>query len=250
MEAVFIVFMTFVSVVCLFSVLVVTRDIVKDHLESRREKRVEQPVAPVAPVTATPAPVAAPVAVAVAPEPVAVPTEEPVAPAKPEPVEDPVVCEVAEEAAVAEENTDGSVSFSADKGQTLDDKYHALTSENKNYFDEIIKYASAVEGSKRFKNMRYEEYKIGSSRIVRLTIKRGIVHCEFMMQNTSFKNYVTENKISVRQSATVIKVTSDEVVQTIKDTIDIVVKAIGEEREFKKQLAKEKRRARRAEQNN
>jgi hypothetical protein len=98
--------------------------------------------------------------------------------------------------------------------------------------------------------MRYEEYKIGSSRIVRLTIKRGIVHCEFMMQNTSFKNYVAENKISVRQSATVIKVTSDEVVQTIKDTIDIVVKAIGEEREFKKQLAKEKRRARRAEQTN
>ena len=69
-----------------------------------------------------------------------------------------------------------------------------------------------------------------------------------MMQNMNFKNYVAENKISVRQSATVIKVTDGVVVQTVKDTIDIVVKAIAEEREFKKQLAREKRRQRKAEQ--
>jgi 3-hydroxyacyl-CoA dehydrogenase len=72
--------------------------------------------------------------------------------------------------------------------------------------------------------------------------------CEFMMQNSNFKSYVAENKISVKQSATVIKVTDDTAVQTIKDTIDIVVKAIAEEREFKKQLAREKRRAKRQEQ--
>ena len=153
--------------------------------------------------------------------------------------------EVVETVAVSSEDDENAVTFSADKGQTLDEKYDALSAENKNIYDEIVKYASAVEESKRFKNMRYEEYKIGSARIVRLTIKRNIINCEFMMLNTNFKNYVAENKLSVRQSATVIKVTNKDVVQTIKDTIDIVVKAIGEEKEFKKQLAREKRRAKR-----
>ena len=152
--------------------------------------------------------------------------------------------EVKEETESAEK-VDDAVTFSSEKGQTLDEKYQALDHEMKNNYDQIINYASAVDGARKFKNLRYEEYKIGSLRIVRLLIKRGIVVCEFMMHNTDFKSYVSENKVSVKQSATVIKVTDSETVQVIKDTIDIVVKAIGEERDFKKQLAKEKRKAKR-----
>lgn len=152
--------------------------------------------------------------------------------------------EVKEETESAEK-VDDAVTFSSEKGQTLDEKYQALDDEMKNNYDQIINYASAVDGARKFKNLRYEEYKIGSLRIVRLLIKRGIVVCEFMMHNTDFKSYVSENKVSVKQSATVIKVTDSETVQVIKDTIDIVVKAIGEERDFKKQLAKEKRKAKR-----
>ena len=180
----------------------------------------------------------------VAPVPVAEPVvEEPAVTAVVEPVVEEPVAEEKEE-----EIVDGAVTFSADKGLTLDDKYNDLDSASKKRYDEIIKYASAVEGSKRFKNLRYEEYKIGSLRIVRMLIKRGVIVCEFMMQNANFKSYVSENKISVKQSATVIKVTDNETVQVIKDTIDIVVKAIAEEREFKKQLAREKRKAKRQEQ--
>ena len=152
--------------------------------------------------------------------------------------------EVKEETESAEK-VDDAVTFSSEKGQTLDEKYQALDDDMKNNYDQIINYASAVDGARKFKNLRYEEYKIGSLRIVRLLIKRGIVVCEFMMHNTDFKSYVSENKVSVKQSATVIKVTDSETVQVIKDTIDIVVKAIGEERDFKKQLAKEKRKAKR-----
>ncbi len=236
MDKIFIVFMAFVGVVCLFAVLVVTRDIVRESAAGARERRLAKREEREALM-----------ATRQEQQPVAQPVKEEKAEVKAEEkVEEVVATEVAEPA--EEVALDGAVTFSADKGQTLDDKYHALTSDNKNYYDDIIKYASAVEGSKRFKNMRYEEYKIGSSRIVRLTIKRGVIHCEFMMQNMNFKNYVAENKISVRQSATVIKVTDGVVVQTVKDTIDIVVKAIAEEREFKKQLAREKRRQRKAEQ--
>ena len=235
METLFMVFMTIVCVVCIFSILVVVRDIVRESAISRREQRKEQQSAPVAPVI-----VAAPVA----PVPVAEPVvEEPAVTAVVEPVVEEPVAEEKEE-----EIVDGAVTFSADKGLTLDDKYNDLDSASKKRYDEIIKYASAVEGSKRFKNLRYEEYKIGSLRIVRMLIKRGVIVCEFMMQNANFKSYVSENKISVKQSATVIKVTDNETVQVIKDTIDIVVKAIAEEREFKKQLAREKRKAKRQEQ--
>ncbi len=151
-----------------------------------------------------------------------------------------------EEVAVAV-SADDAVSFSADKGLTLDDKYSALDKATKKRYDEIANYASKVEGGKRFKNLRYEEYKVGSLRIVRMLIKRGIIVCEFMMQNQSFKSYVMENKISAKQSATVIKVSDDDSVQVIKDTIDIVVKQIEAEKELKKQIAREKRRAKRQE---
>lgn len=151
------------------------------------------------------------------------------------------------EVATSAISSDEAVSFSADKGLTLDDKYNALDKATKKRYDAIAAYAAAVEGGKRFKNLRYEEYKIGSLRIVRMLIKRGIIVCEFMMQNQSFKSYVMENKISAKQSATVIKVSDDASVQTIKDTIDIVVKQIAEEKELKKQLAREKRKAKRQE---
>ena len=201
MDKIFIVFMAFVSVVCLFAVLVVTRDIIRESAAGARERRLAKKEEREALM-----------AKRLEQQPVAQPVKEEKAEVKvEEKVEEVVATEVAEPA--EEVALDGAVTFSADKGQTLDDKYHALTSDNKNYYDDIIKYASAVEDSKRFKNMRYEEY-----------------------------------KISVRQSATVIKVTDGEVVQTVKDTIDIVVKAIAEEREFKKQLAREKRRQRKAEQ--
>ncbi len=225
MEILFMVFMTVVCVVCLFSILVVVRDIIK---ESGANKRAKECAKPETVVVCAPAEKTVKEEVAVAEEKVV---------AEEKAVE--VVCEKADEA---------EVSFSADKGLTLDDKYNDLESAAKNRYDEIIKYASKVEGSKRFKNLRYEEYKIGSMRIVRVLIKRGIIVCEFMMQNQSFKSYVMENKISAKQSATVIKVVDDETVQVIKDTIDIVVKAIAEEKEIKKQIAREKRKAKRLEQ--
>ena len=78
---------------------------------------------------------------------------------------------------------------------------------------------------------------------VRLLIKRGIIHCEFILQNSDFKNYVNENKISVRQSATTMLVESAATVDAVKNSIDIAVAAILEEKEYKKQLAREKRRA-------
>ena len=226
MEILFMVFMVVVSVIALFAVMVVLRDIVKEILDARKKEKNckcndEAPA---------PAPAPAPVVEekVVVPEPVAEPA--PV-------VEEPVV------EAAAEEDEDGKISFAAGQQQTLEEKYLELPAEARGWYDEIIRHASMVEGSKRFKNTRYEEYKLGNQRLVRLLIKRGIVHCEFILHNSDFKNYVNENKISVRQAATTMRIDNRETVDAAKNSIDIVVAAIAEEREYKKQLAREKRKA-------
>lgn len=141
-----------------------------------------------------------------------------------------------------EPNRENAVTFEADKTQTIDDKYKALPKKERKFYDEIVNYATQVEGVKRFKNTRYEEYKVGKSRLVRMLIKRDIITCEFILPNNDFKYYVNENKINVKQAATVLKIVDEAAVKVAKDSIDIAVKAIQEEKELKKEQAKEKRR--------
>jgi hypothetical protein len=201
---------------------------VKEVLLSKREREPAKKVAKVEEVKLVAEPVAEPVV-----EKVAEPIVETV-------VEEPVAEPVVEEVVATDDES--KVTFSTGQ-QTLDEKYLELSSEEKGWYDEVIKYASAVEGSKRFKNARYEEYKVGKNRLVRLLIKRGVINCEFILQNSNFRNYVNENKISVSQSATVIRIDSAATVDAVKDSINIVVAAINEEKEYKKQLAREKRKA-------
>ena len=267
MEIVFMVFMVIVSIMALFAVMVVFRDVVQEVLASRRERdkhseailahaeriiarEIAQEESKVAAIAAA-APVAAPVEetpAEVAPVEEAAVEEAPVeeTPVEEAPVEEAPVEEPAVEEAPAEENDEGKISFSAGQRQTLEEKYLALTSEQKGWYDAIIKYASNVEGSKRFKNARYEEYKIGANRIVRVLIKRGVIQCEFILHNSDFMNYINENKISVKQSATTMLVETAATVDAVKNSIDIVVAAIAEEKEYKKKLAREKRKAARA----
>lgn len=228
MEILFMMFMVVVSIMALFAVAVVLRDIVKEILHERKERDARYqapasaPVQVVVPVTA-PAPVVEPVA-------------------EPEPVVEPAP--VAEPEPAAEED-DGTISFSAGQQKTLEEKYLELSPEARGWYDEIIRHAAIIEGSKRFKNTRYEEYKLGNSRLVRMLIKRGIIHCEFILHNSDFKNYVNENKISVRQAATTMRIDNRETVEAAKNSIDIVVAAIAEEKEYKKQLARERRKSQR-----
>ena len=253
MEILFMVFMVVVSIMAMFAVMVVFRDIVKEILQARREERENKKAAAQQPAAQPVAPVAAPVEEPAAP--VEQTPEEPVVEAEPveEPVEEaaaeePVAAEAAAEEAVAEEVEDpeGTITFSAGQRQTLEEKYLELTSEARGWYDEIIKYATMVEGSKRFKNARYEEYKVGKNRLVRMLIKRGIIHCEFILHNSDFKNYINENKISVKQAATTMRVENAAGVDAVKSSIDIAVAAIAEEKEYKKKLAREKRKAAKA----
>lgn len=221
MTTVIVVFMAFAVLICLFSVLVLTRELIEDITEKRKQKAeaastTEQPSEQ--PNLATPEPVV-----------MAIPQDEP-----------QEEIESTDEVAATDE-----VRFASKTTPTLEEKYLALDAKSRSYYDEIVKYAAAQEDSKRFKNTRYEEYKMGKKRLVRLLIKRGVVVCEFILPNADFKNYVNENKVNVKVAGTTMKILDDTTLQAAKDGMDIVVKALEEEREYKRQLVLERRRQRR-----
>ena len=225
-------FIAVVLIIGIFCVVVVARDIVN---EERAKKNASEAA------TATPVVVYQP---APAPQQTGEPeVEEPKEePAKEEPAteETAVTEEVAEEA-----EDDGVVNF-ATGTKTLDEKYLELTPEFKGYYDEIVRFANTVEGSKRYKNANYEEYKVGKNRLVRLKIKRETVICELVIPNLAFKNYVSENRVEVKQAPATIKVVDDATLSAVKDSMQIAINAIEEERAYKKEQAKLRRRQKRA----
>ncbi len=126
---------------------------------------------------------------------------------------------------------------------TLEEKYLELSREEKSWYEEISQYVMAIDGVKRFRNNKYEEYKIGNHKIIRLAIKRGCIQCEFVLINQDFKNYINDNKLSIKAAPTIMRIENKEAVAAAKNSVDIAVKAIIEEREYKKEQQKIKRKA-------
>lgn len=164
---------------------------------------------------------------------------------KPAPVPVPAVVEIA---AAEYEEPKGNVTFSADAGVTHEEKYRLLPDEARAWYDEIAAYAAAVQGAKRYMGKHYEEYKIGSKKIVRFSIKRGVTVCQFLLENSDFHSYVSENKIAVSSAPTSMKITGAEVVMAAKGAIDIVKRSIDEEKALKRRLSNERRRQKYAKQ--
>lgn len=200
------VFIVVVLVIALFCVVIVTRDVIIESRDRRHD---------VTEVKTEEAPQKVIVKEEVTKEPVVVVNQ---------PVED-----------------DKNVKFDA-ISKTLSEKYRALNATSRKYYDEIVKTAKAVENSKCYKNDSYEEYKLGKSRIVRLKIKRDVVIAELLVPNLTFKEYITDNKVEAKLAPTTIKVVDKDSLDAVKDSIAIAVKVILEEKELKKEQAKEKRR--------
>lgn len=251
-ETVIMIFMVFSALVCTFSIVAVTSEIIISAIERKKAKNNVEPQTDCATLAeaAASAAVAAVVAHKSATEESAVAEVETIEESMVEEVVDATVEEAAyEELQIADEQApvaDGSVRFQPKKVETLDEKYAKLDVVQRGYYDETMAYAAAKANAKRFKNARYEEYKVGKTRLVRVLIKRGVIMCEFILPNADFKSYISENKVSVKHAPSVIKLVDEASLQAVKDSMDIVVRAAEEEKEYKKQLAREKRRIARA----
>lgn len=144
---------------------------------------------------------------------------------------------------------EADVAFSTDK-LTLEQKYLKLPSDKRAYYDEIVRYAMAVDGNKRYKSAVYEEYKVGKSRIVRMKIKNDVITCELIVPNLDLKNYVSDNKIEIRQAPTIIRVDDQESLEAVKGCMDVALKQIEKERQYKKEQALLRRRQQRVAKKN
>ncbi|MBR5192295.1 MAG: hypothetical protein IKW33_02690 [Clostridia bacterium] len=209
---IFMIMAILMGMICMF---VIARDVIADGKERREKRNIQNAVAEAQPMK------------------------------EKEPIVTAVKPPVLEELASTTTNDDSAVVFST-ATKTLDEKYLELSATYKGYYDEIVKCAMAVEGSKRIKNANYEEYKVGMSRLVRLKIKRGIVVCELVISNLTFKTYVNDNKVAMKQAPASIKVVDEASCAAVKDSIGIAVKAIAEEKEYKKEQAKLRRKEKRA----
>ena len=233
MEAIMSLFVATVLVMGIFCLVIICRDVVIDSRDRRNERKKKREAE-----EKTESKIEEQKAV------------EEIAAAKPE--ENVVKKEVivlADDEALQEENAKsntGNVVFDASPETTLDEKYNALPRNIKGYYDEIIVYAASFPDSKRIKNTAYEEYKIGKNRLVRLKIKRGAIICELIIPNPQFKKFIDGNKVSVKQAPAIVKVTDPESLAFVKDSIRIAVDAINEEKEYKKEQKRIRRRELRA----
>ena len=278
LQAVVVVFMMFLCALCLFAVVVIVRDIIHENGRIRRardraeirerfdniglaeilakitaNKKTEDVIVP-APVSNDP--MLKPVVLESVVEKVPVVEEIPVVTEIPVVQEIPVVevapvaevAPVVEEAPVAVEPTptedENAVVFSR-QTLTLEERYATLSTEYKRYFDDIIRHAMAKEGVRELKYTNYNDYKNGSYKVLRITIKRGEIVCEFQFLDRDFLNYANSSSVKMKQSATTIKISEPSAVGAVKDGIDLVCSQIAEDKAYKKNLANEKRREKR-----
>ncbi len=129
------------------------------------------------------------------------------------------------------------------------EKYAALSSEMRARYDLIKAYAMGKEEVVARMGVRAEDFRIGKRMVARLAIRREVVYCEYQIVHREMKECITENKVNVKQAAAVIKVDSDEAVMVAKNSIDLAVREIEEDKKIRYEMQKARRRENRARRN-
>lgn len=252
LQAMIVVFMLFLCALCLFAVVVIARDIIYEN--ARRRERIEAQSKPNAATNEH-----APVEAAKNPQPAPQPAPQPEP--QPAPVEAPVEAKVeakVEEVAVTAEPLEApveaeepladedpnSVAFSRNT-LTMEERYMTLSTEFKRYFDDIVNHTLQKPGVKETKKTSAYDYKIGYQRVIKISIRRSEIVCEFNFIDKDFDQYANASDVKIKRAATVVRVSEPSAVGVVKDGIDLVCTQIEELKEQKKELAKEKRRQRR-----
>ncbi len=247
MENIIIAFMLLAGVVCLFAIFMIVIDLVKDRRDRREQRQansfgnvlngipviMQTAATPVAAQTAPEAPVAT----------AAETTEE-----EPSVVEESSSEEKTEAAPVTEdaeaENNGIWINRASDK--THVEKYGELTDEARAHYDEIKAYALAQKDVAAHMANRYEDIRRGKKRVVRMVIRREVLYCEFVILHSELSSYIASNHVSVKHAPTTIKIDSPEAVIAAKNSVDIALRAIDEERAYRHEQQKKRRREARA----
>ncbi len=257
------IFMLFLCALCLFAVFVIVRDIVRESREDRTSREHSSSLSSNKPVEEKDDNIeeskeeaeSTPCDVFVSDETVTTESEtddyilpvEPLATIVEEPIEDATIessieTEIVEP--IEEEVDPSAVSFSR-VNLTCAEKYQMLSAEFKRFFDEIVNHALSKSGVKELKKSGYYDYKIGAYRVLRISVKRGEIVCQFTPIDGDFASYAEDSGVKIKRSDITIKVSEAAAVGAAKDSIDLIYRQIEEDKARKKELALEKRRERR-----
>lgn len=126
---------------------------------------------------------------------------------------------------------------------TFADKYAALEADKKALYDEFMAYALGKPGCKKTDASKAVTVKWRTDKVCRAVIKRGVPVLNFMLGNTELNRYVREAGVKgIKISPVVVRLESDDDLKLAKQTADITVGNLEQEREYRKQRAREQRR--------
>lgn len=114
------------------------------------------------------------------------------------------------------------------KKKTLKEEYANLSKENKKFYDQIKAHAIALEGVKESESQNYYTVSYKTNKIVRLKIKKGEVVAEFFTTDKTLKELAGSG---VKESASSIKIKTDEDAQKAIKAIDYKFKSLTENKE-------------------
>ena len=126
--------------------------------------------------------------------------------------------------------------------KTIEEKYNQLSAESKAYYDDVMSYAESLPAVKRSKSLIADTVIFGRDVIVKTQIKQGKVVCMFVTANAEMKRILKEEKATVKEKLTAVKVIDERSAQTVKTCIDLAYKTSQEEKHLKHLKHLEKRR--------
>lgn len=149
-------------------------------------------------------------------------------------------------AAEPEEDAEGTVTLRRNEAVPYPEAYKRLSSKQKGYVDEILRYAESKEGVKKIVNDKSASVYLGKKLVVRIILRRGIVSARLTVQNNDFIAYTDNAGLNIKEKPIDVKVEQPEMVSAVKDIIDITFRDLTIERarkdEEKRAARREKRR--------
>ena len=127
---------------------------------------------------------------------------------------------------------------------TYDEAYAELSGEEQRRVDDILAFAmSKDKAAKKTQSKTTATVSLGRNQLVRIAIRKGGILARITVPNDELSAYADVSKTKIKAKPIDIKVDAPETVGTVKDLIDLTYKGILDERERKKQLQRERRRA-------
>lgn len=151
----------------------------------------------------------------------------------------------ASETAYFPSESEGGVMFVRNEILAYPEAYLRLSSAQRGYIDEILRYAEGKEGVKKVVNDKAATVYLGKKLVVRIMIRRGIITARLTVQNNDFEAYTDSAGLKLKTKPIDIKVENGGIISAIKDIIDITYRDLLEERGRKEEEKKQQRRERR-----